>query len=203
MQTGDTPTLAGFTPTAYNGVTPAITVIDANTFTYPLVTNPGVATVLGTVTWVDVDVNASLTWLAGVATVTTTLASDFITGDSVVIAGVTPAGYNGTFTITKTGPTTFTYPLVTDPTGAATIMGTSTTTIVDHPTAAAWTSNKVTTTVTGHGYTVGAKTLNFGGFTPTGYNVTAVGATVVNANTITYPVAGSLAVVSVEGYVYA
>lgn len=201
MVTGDTPTLAGFTPAGYNGVK-TITVTDANTFTYPEPTNPGAVTVYGTETWADIDINASLTWLAGVATVTTTLTSDFVTGDSVVIAGVTPAGYNGTFVITKTGTTTFTYPLAADPVGAASVMGTSTVTLVKTVTASPWTSNKVLTTVTAHGY-VGTPVLNFGGFTPAGYNATGVTATVFNANTLLYPVAGTLAVVSVEGYVYA
>jgi hypothetical protein len=42
-------TIAGFTPTGYNG-TFTCTVTGANTFTYPLTTNPGAATVQGT--WV-------------------------------------------------------------------------------------------------------------------------------------------------------
>lgn len=61
-------------------------------------------------------------WLAGVVTVTSA-AHGLSTGDLAVIAGVTPAGYNGTFQVTKLTNDTFTYPLVADP-GAVTVQGT-------------------------------------------------------------------------------
>lgn len=64
-------------------------------------------------------------WAAGSATINTTLPHGFITGDSVVIAGVTPAGYNGTFTVTYVDADTFTY-TVADPTGVITVQGTAT-----------------------------------------------------------------------------
>lgn len=41
--------------------------------------------------------------------VTITSAAPVIIGDSVTIAGITPAGYSGTFTVTGTGAGTFTY----------------------------------------------------------------------------------------------
>lgn len=44
-----------------------------------------------------------------VVTITTSTNHQFQTGTSVVIAGVTDAAFNGTFTITRTGNTTFTY----------------------------------------------------------------------------------------------
>jgi len=46
-------TIAGSTPAAYNGTFQA-TITGASTFTYPLTSNPGSATVMGTVTDVDV-----------------------------------------------------------------------------------------------------------------------------------------------------
>lgn len=46
---------------------------------------------------------------SNVVTITTAQNHDFITGMSVLIAGVTNSSFNGTFTITKTGNTTFTY----------------------------------------------------------------------------------------------
>lgn len=72
----------------------------------------------------------SLTWAANVATVTTTTTHNLVTGFSVIIAGVTaPTGsYNGTFTITITGSTTFTYSLIISDPGTATVQGTVTTT---------------------------------------------------------------------------
>lgn len=72
--------------------------------------------------------NDTLAWAAGVVTVTT---SDPIpglsTGDTftTTIAGVTPAGYNGTFKATVTGASTFTYSLAANP-GSETVPGTYT-----------------------------------------------------------------------------
>ena len=46
---------------------------------------------------------------SNVVTITTATTHQFQTGTSVVIAGVTTSSFNGTFTITRTGNTTFTY----------------------------------------------------------------------------------------------
>jgi hypothetical protein len=46
---------------------------------------------------------------SNVVTVTTSAANKFITGMSVMIAGVTNSSFNGTFTVTVTNSTTFTY----------------------------------------------------------------------------------------------
>lgn len=46
---------------------------------------------------------------SNVVTITTTEANKFITGMSVMIAGVTDSSFNGTFTVTVTSSTTFTY----------------------------------------------------------------------------------------------
>jgi len=46
---------------------------------------------------------------SNVVTITTATTHQFRTGTSVVIAGVTTSSFNGTFTITRTGNTTFTY----------------------------------------------------------------------------------------------
>jgi len=56
------------------------------------------------------------------ATITTTSAHGFAVGDLVVVAGITPAGYNGTFSITAVGTTTISYLNAT--TGAQTVAGT-------------------------------------------------------------------------------
>jgi hypothetical protein len=64
---------------------------------------------------------SSITWSAGVATVTT--ASPHGIAASVIftayISGATPAGYNGVVEGTRTGTSTFTYPLATNPAGSA------------------------------------------------------------------------------------
>jgi hypothetical protein len=58
-----------------------------------------------------------------VATVTTTNNHNLSTGDRVIVAGITPTGYNGTFIVTGT-PTTTTFTYANTTTGSQTIAGT-------------------------------------------------------------------------------
>ena len=71
--------------------------------------------------------DVSLTWSAGVATVTLTGGNSLPLGMPSTwtgyIRGVTPSGYNGTFTCTKVSSTVYTYPLASNPGGAATVLG--------------------------------------------------------------------------------
>lgn len=59
----------------------------------------------------------TLAWSGGTVTATTTSPHGITTGQSLkaTIAGCTPSGYNGTYTVTATGANTFTYPLVSNP----------------------------------------------------------------------------------------
>ena len=68
---------------------------------------------------------STMTWSSGTVTVTTSSAHGYPTGDvlQLVIAGVTPSGYNGTLLCTITGATTFTYALTSNP-GTVTVEGT-------------------------------------------------------------------------------
>jgi hypothetical protein len=68
---------------------------------------------------------AAATWSANVATITTSAAHGWPLGGVFLatITGMLPAGYNGTFEITPTTTTQFTYALVTNP-GSATAYGT-------------------------------------------------------------------------------
>ncbi len=63
----------------------------------------------------------SITWAGNVATVTTTAPHGFLLADTllVTITAASPTGYNGTYTITVTGASTFTYPLVINPGGSS------------------------------------------------------------------------------------
>lgn len=67
----------------------------------------------------------SLAWASNTVTVTLAEAHGLENGDQlqVVLAGNSPAGYNGTFAGTVTGADTITYPLATDP-GTDTAQGT-------------------------------------------------------------------------------
>lgn len=64
---------------------------------------------------------SAATWATGTVTVTRT-AHGYTSGDRIRHRGFAPAGYNGDYTITVTGPNTYTYALATNP-GAATTLG--------------------------------------------------------------------------------
>ena len=135
FSTGNSVTVAGATPSAYNG-TYTITKIDANTISYTIGTpQTGLAT--GTITLAitgSVPVTSITHPTSGgpaarnVGTVTTAQAHGFTTGQTVTIAGATPAGYNGANSITVGTSTTFTYSgalsaLVTPAVGTITASG--------------------------------------------------------------------------------
>ncbi len=62
----------------------------------------------------------SITSASAVATVTTTSPHGFSTGWKVTIDGATPSAYDGIFTVTSTGSSTFTYPIASGTTSPAT-----------------------------------------------------------------------------------
>jgi len=66
----------------------------------------------------------SLVWSANVVTATTAAPHGLTVSDTLpmTIAGASPTGYNGTFTCTITGASTFTYPLLSNP-GLETVPG--------------------------------------------------------------------------------
>lgn len=66
---------------------------------------------------------STITRVTTTATLTTASPHGLGTGMQVTIAGALPAQYNGTYTITVTGPTTFTYVMVSDPGGSAAPVG--------------------------------------------------------------------------------
>jgi hypothetical protein len=66
---------------------------------------------------------SSITRVTTTATLTTGTAHGRTTGDSVTVFGAVPAAYNGTFAITVTGGTTFTYTMLSDPGASATTVG--------------------------------------------------------------------------------
>ena len=61
------------------------------------------------------------------ATLTTASPHGLVTNNRVTVSGATPAQFNGTFVITVTGASTFTYTMATAPSGDATVVGTYTT----------------------------------------------------------------------------
>lgn len=65
----------------------------------------------------------SITNAGTTATLTTTIPHGLLTGNRVTISGATPSAYNGTYQITVTGSSTFTYTMATNPGGNATLVG--------------------------------------------------------------------------------
>jgi hypothetical protein len=70
---------------------------------------------------------SSITRVGTTATLTTASPHGLITGNRVTISGATSNEYNGTFVITKTGASTFTYVMASAPAANATVVGTYTT----------------------------------------------------------------------------
>lgn len=66
---------------------------------------------------------STITNVTTTATLTTTAAHGRTTGDSVTVHGAFPDAYNGTFVITVTGATTFTYTMLSDPGANASRVG--------------------------------------------------------------------------------
>ena len=107
--------IAGVNVATFNGTFIVSSIVSPTQFTYTLATNPGGSGSGGTSTRAPI-VIASATWSAGAVTITTSSPSGVQVGQTVVIAGIAPAGYNGTFTVTAVlSPTQYTYALATDP----------------------------------------------------------------------------------------
>jgi hypothetical protein len=66
---------------------------------------------------------STITHVTTTATVTTATAHNLVTGNEVVISGASPADYNGTYVITRTGANTFTYVMATNPATNAITVG--------------------------------------------------------------------------------
>jgi hypothetical protein len=71
------------------------------------------------------------TWLSGKATITTATDHNVSTGQYVTITGISPAGYNGTYQVTKKTSDSFEYALGTNP-GSAGSGGTVGTCSLNH-----------------------------------------------------------------------
>ena len=119
-------------------------------------------------------VGSTLVWSASVVTVTSLTAHNLITGGYAMITGVTPAAYNGFFPVTVTSPTTFTYPLTSNP-GTALVAQTVT--------AQSWYNGVLTLTIASHGFQSSDFQTVFAGFVPTSVNGTWE-VDVIDSNTI-------------------
>ncbi len=94
----------------------AVRSVGANNFRVRVAGTPALSTAATIVT---------AAWVNGVVTVTTAAPHGLVGTAAVTIAGETPAGYNGTYTVQVTGASTYTYTLAANP-GAQSVAGTST-----------------------------------------------------------------------------
>jgi len=99
--------------TAQRSATPAVGSVRFNT---TLQTFEGYSTYSG-------QTISSITRVTTTATLTTAANHNLTTGTFVTVSGATPAEYNGTFSITVTTPTAFTYTMLTTPSGSASPVG--------------------------------------------------------------------------------
>jgi hypothetical protein len=146
--------VAGATQSQYNGEF-SITVTGANTYTYTVTgtpATPATGTILATAIWSKDTVSklsvTSITRAGAVATVTTTTAHGWVTGETATIAGAAQAEYNVSAVITVTGASSFTYAVA----GAPATPATGTITATNGVTTGAWSSvtHAVTTTEAGY-----------------------------------------------------
>jgi hypothetical protein len=66
---------------------------------------------------------SSITNVTTTATLTTAANHNLTSGTFITVSGATPAAYNGTFSITVVDAVSFTYTMLTDPAGSATVVG--------------------------------------------------------------------------------
>jgi hypothetical protein len=186
--TGNTVVITGATPSAYNG-TFTITKQSATTFSYALLSNPGGnATVVGSYS-VPAFAPNSITNAGALATVTTLAAHGLITGNQVTVSGCTPTDYNGTYIITVTSPTSFTYTMATTPPTIATTIGTYVVVAQTISTNIQTGLVAKLTTTANHDLQTGA-IVTISGAVPSQYNGTYY-ISVVNANTFNYVMTSS------------
>ncbi len=109
-QTGDTIVISGADQSEYNGAF-QITVSSSTVFAYAVSGTPDTPAT-GTIIMANAQSAlsvSSITRSSSTATATTAFNHGYATGDVVFITGASQSEYNGQFTITVTGATTFTY----------------------------------------------------------------------------------------------
>jgi hypothetical protein len=128
---------------------------------------------------------ASIFYVTTTATLTTTSAHGLSTGSIVVVSGATPSAYNGTFTVTVTGATTFTYVMGSNPVANASVVGSYT--------YGAWTS--IGGGATGGGtdniFNLNGQVITTSYTIPSGYNANTTGTVTINSGVVVTVSTGS------------
>ncbi len=212
---GEVVIVSGITPNAYNGT---YTVVSSTStqFTYALPSDPGgsaasgmvkpgsagpaprnprIATALGSTTVASpcgFPSPACPVWSPisfGLVTINTAKAHNLSSGQKVYVSGISPAGYNGVFTVLASGltATRFRYLLSTNPGGY--VSGGSIPNKEAEISALSWSSNTAHagTAPDNHGFSSG-QVITIAGVTPGGYN-TSGSATYLSSKFFDYPLA--------------
>ena len=138
--TGNRITITGAMPVEYNG-TYVITKITNTRFSYTMDTAPASNSTntgvfpMSSITYQGTRPLQTLTHVDRTATATAVQPHNLTTGMSVVISGVTPADYNGTYVVTVVNETVFTFEKATAFSADASIPGSFTTSVVAISTA--------------------------------------------------------------------
>lgn len=177
--TGQSVTIADFNPLGYKG-TVTVTVTDATHFTYPLVADPGRYPYVATV--------SAASWAAGTGTVTSSAAHGLATGNTVILSGMSPAAWNGSYSVTVTDATHFTVAIAGNP--GAYVSGGRASAPLSFISAASWSGGRVSvTTAASHGL-VSDQYVTISGASPAGYNGT-YRITVTSGTQFSYFLSGS------------
>lgn len=166
-------TISGANQPEYNG-TFAISSVTANSFTYPITPGPATPATGGTATVGSKSISISTVVRSGTTvTVTTAGVHEFKNNNIATIAGVSVAGYNGSFKISGisgANPTTFSFDVVETPSSPATTATTITVSepsVVRSPVLLSRTGNTVTASFSSTDYLLNGfsngQTLSIGG----------------------------------------
>ena len=114
---GTSITVSGMTPTGYDGT---FTVVSSTStsVTYSLTTNPGAVTADGSIVAIRAIAVTGASWSSGSggqATLTFASTTAPFPGTQINVSGVSPSGYNGTFTIVSSSSTSVTYAKASNP----------------------------------------------------------------------------------------
>jgi hypothetical protein len=115
------PTIATYWCSAYATASARFVVFSGLQKVYARNTSTGTATEI--TRYSDDIVIGSITRVGTTATLTTTANHNRTTADSVTVYGASPSQYNGTYSITVTSPTAFTYTMASDPGASADPVG--------------------------------------------------------------------------------
>ena len=128
---------------------------------------------------------ASLSYSTTTATLTTTSAHGLSTGAIVTVSGATPSAYNGTFTVTVTSSTSFTYVMGSNPGANASPVGSYT--------YGVWAA--IGGGATGGGtdqiFNLNGQTINYSYTLPSGYNANTTGTVTIASGAVVTVSTGS------------